>query len=247
MATDLGKIELTFCGHAAFAIKTPGGKQIIIDPFLTDNPKCPEQLRRPKHVDALFLTHAHGDHLGDAIKLAAQFDATCVAIVELATWLGSKGVKHTVGMNKGGSTSIAGVKATMTHALHSSGLQDGDQIVYGGEAAGYVMEFENGFKIYHSGDTAVCSDMKIIGELYKPDIALLPIGDFYTMDPRQGAYAIRLLGVKTVVPMHYGTFPVLTGTPEKLRELTSDISDLQIVDLKPGETLTGALRRLAAV
>lgn len=247
MATDLGMLELTFCGHAAFSIKTPGGKHVIIDPFLTGNPVCPEHLKRPKHVDAILLTHSHGDHMGDAIRLAAEHDAACLSIVETAVWLGKKGVKNAIGMNKGGTTHVAGVKATMTHALHSCSIQDGDQVVYGGEAAGYVLEFENGVKIYHAGDTAVFSDMKIIGDLYKPDVALLPIGDFYTMDPVQGAYAIGLLGVKAVVPMHYGTFSVLTGTPGRLRELTKDIAELQIVDLKPGETLTGELKRLAAV
>ena len=247
MALDLGTLELTFCGHAAFAIKTPGGKHIVVDPFLTDNPMCPEHLKRPNHVDALFLTHPHSDHLGDAVRLATAHDAPCLAIIETAKWLDKKGVKHTIGMNKGGTTEVAGVKVTMTHAVHSCGIQDGDQVVYGGEAAGLIMTFENGVKIYHAGDTAVFSDMKIIGELYKPDLALLPIGDFYTMDPLEAAYAIRLLGVKTVVPMHYATFPVLTGTPERLSQLTRDIKDLQIVDLKPGETLTGQLKRLAAV
>lgn len=247
MATNLGKIELTFCGHAAFAIKTPAGKHIIIDPFLTDNPACPENLKSPKQVDALFLTHAHGDHIADAITLANRFDATCLAIIETAAWLDKKGVKKTVGINKGGSTEVAGVRVTMTHAVHSCGIRDGDQMLYGGEAAGYVLTFDNGFKIYHAGDTCAFSDMKIIGELHRPDVALLPIGDFYTMDPREGAYAVRLLGVKTVVPMHYGTFPVLTGRPEQLRELTRDIAGLQIVEMRPGETLTGEMKRLAAV
>jgi len=247
MATDLGNLELTFCGHAAFSIKTPGGKRVLIDPFLSRNPACPEHLKDPKGVDAIFITHAHGDHLGDVIRIAAENDAPCVAIVETADWLEKKGVKNAVGFNKGGSTNVAGVKATMTHAVHSNGISDGDRIIYGGEAAGYVLQFENGVKIYHAGDTAVFSDMKIIGDLYEPDVALLPIGDYYTMGPHEGANAIRLLGVKTVVPMHYGTFPVLTGTPARLRELTKDVEGLQIVDMKPGEVLTGALRKLAAV
>lgn len=244
MATNLGNIELTFCGHAAFSIKTPAGKHLIVDPFLEQNPKCPDELKSPDKVDALLITHAHLDHIADAVTLAKKHDATCVAIVETASWLEKKGVKHTIGMNKGGTTEVAGVKVTMTNAAHSCGIRDGDQILYGGEAAGYVITFDNGIRIYHSGDTCVFSDMKIIGELYSPDIALLPIGDFYTMGPVEGAYAIRLLGIKNVVPMHYGTFPVLTGTPARLRELTKDIAGLNIIDLRPGETLTGELKRV---
>jgi L-ascorbate metabolism protein UlaG (beta-lactamase superfamily) len=247
MAIDLGTIELTFCGHATFAIKTPSGKHLIVDPWLEQNPACPIALKKPETVDALLITHAHFDHLADAVGLSAKHQAACVAIFETAVWLGKKGVKNAIGMNKGGTIEVADVKVTMTHANHSCGIQDGDQMVYGGEAAGYVIAFENGVKIYHAGDTCVFSDMKIIGDIYRPDVALLPIGDLYTMDPVQGAYAIRLLGVKTVVPMHYGTFPALTGTPEKLRELTADIAGLEIVDLKPGESLTGPLKRLARV
>ena len=244
MAIDLGTLEMTYCGHAAFAFKTPGGKHILVDPFLTGNPSCPEHLKQPKHVDAIFLTHGHGDHLGDTVALAKKFDAACLAIVELGAWLAKQGVKKVVAFNKGGSTDAAGVHVTMTQAVHSGGVPDGDTMVYGGEAAGLILRFENGVKIYHAGDTAVFGDMKIIGEMYKPDIALLPIGDFFTMGPDEGAYAARLLGVKTVVPMHYGTFPVLTGTPARLRELTADIAGLEVLDVKPGQTLTGQLTRL---
>lgn len=244
---DLGKLELTFCGHATFAIKSPGGKHVIIDPWLDQNPSCPTKLKSPDKVDTLAITHPHFDHIADAVALAKKCDATCVAIFETVLWLSKKGVRKVMGINKGGTAEVDGIRYTMTHAEHSCGIQDGDQVVYGGEAAGYVITFENGVKIYHAGDTCVFGDMKIIGELYKPEVALLPIGDLYTMDPAQGAYAIRLLGTKVVVPMHYGTFPALTGTPEKLRELTKDIAGLQIIDLHPGETLTGELKRLVAV
>lgn len=247
MPVDLGTIEMTFCGHATFAFKTPSGKHIIVDPYLSGNPACPENLKHPKHVDAICLTHGHGDHLGDTVALAKEFDAPCYAIIEVGAWLGKQGVKKVVAFNKGGSTDAAGVRVTMTHAVHSSGIPDGDQMVYGGEAAGLIFTFENGVKIYHAGDTCVFSDMKLIGEIYKPDIALLPIGDFFTMGPEEAAYAVRLLGVKTVIPMHYGTFPVLVGTPAKLRELTKDVAGLEIVDVRPGETITGQMRRLAAV
>lgn len=247
MPVDLGKTEMTFCGHATFAFKTPGGKHILVDPFLSGNPACPESLKQPKQVDAICLTHGHGDHLGDTVALAKKFDAPCLAIIEVGAWLSKQGVKNVVGFNKGGSTEVAGVRVTMTHAVHSSGIADGDTMVYGGEAAGLIFTFENGVKIYHAGDTCVFSDMKLIGEIYKPDIALLPIGDFFTMGPEECAYAVRLLGVKTVVPIHYGTFPVLVGSPAKLRELTKDVAGLDIVEVKPGETLTGQMKRLAAV
>jgi len=244
---NIGKLEITFLGHATFGFKTPSGKHIIVDPWLEQNPACPPRLKNPAHADTLLITHAHFDHIGDALNIAKKHDATCVGIYETVHWLGAKGVKKVVGFNKGGTVDVDGTKVTMVHAEHSCGILDGEAILYGGEAAGYVITFENGVKVYHSGDTCVHSDMKIIGELYRPDIALLPIGDHYTMDPAQAAYAIRLLGIKVVVPMHYGTFPILTGSPEKLRELSSDISGLQIIDLRPGETLTGELKRLAPV
>jgi len=241
---NLGANELTFCGHACFSLKTQSGKHWILDPWLEQNPACPTRLKNPAKVDALLISHAHFDHIGDALRLAQKHEATAIGMPELVRWLERKGAKKIVGFNKGGTIEHDGLHVTMTHAVHSCGITDGDQILYGGEACGYIVTLENGAKIYHAGDTAAFSDMKIIGELYHPDIALLPIGDFYTMDPLQGAYAIRLLGTKVVVPMHYGTFPILTGTPERLRELARDIAGLQIVDLKPGETLTGELERL---
>lgn len=244
---NLGSAEITFCGQACFAIKTQSGKHWIIDPWLEQNPACPTRLKNPAQVDTLLITHAHFDHIGDALRLATKHDATAIGIYELVAWLQKKGVKKILGFNKGGTIEHDGVKVTMTHAVHSCGIADGEDIVYGGEACGYVVTLENGVRIYHAGDTAAFTDMKIIADLYKPDLVLLPIGDFYTMDPLQAAYAIRLLGAKRVVPMHYDTFPVLTGTPEHLRELTKDIAGLQIIDLKPGETLTGDFKRLVPV
>lgn len=241
---NLGGIEVTFCGHACFAIKTQTGKHWIIDPWLEQNPACPTRLKNPSKVDVLLISHPHFDHVGDALRLAVKHDATAIGIHETVAWLSRKGAKKTLGFNKGGTIDHEGVKVTMTHAVHSCGIQDGDEILYGGEAAGYVLTFENGLRLYHAGDTAAFSDMKLIGDLYHPDIACLPIGDHYTMDPVQGAYAVRLLGTKVIIPMHYGTFPALTGSPEKLRELTKDVSGIQIIDLKPGETLTGELKRL---
>ncbi|HXN08269.1 MAG TPA: metal-dependent hydrolase [Candidatus Acidoferrales bacterium] len=241
---NLGANEITFCGQATFAIKTQSGKHWIIDPWLDENPVCPTRLKNPAKVDTLLITHAHFDHIGDALRLAGKHDLTALGINETVNWLHKKGVKKIVSFNKGGTIEHEGLKVTMTHAVHSCGIADGEEIIYGGEACGYVITLENGVRIYHAGDTMVFGDMKIIGELFKPDIALLPIGGHYTMDPLQGAHAIRLLGTKVVVPMHYGTFPVLTGTPEQLRDLTKEISGLQIIDLRPGETLTGELQRL---
>ena len=231
--------RLTWLGHAAFRIVTPSGRVLLIDPFLTSNPTCPEALKKPDRVDVMFITHGHSDHLGDAVSLAKQFKPEIVAMPEICGWLASQGADKAKGqgMNKGGTVPIGDVDATMVHAIHSSGIDDGGKMVYGGEAAGFVIRLPGGMTVYHAGDTAVFGDMKIIGELYAPDLALLPIGDHYTMSPREAALAIRLLGVKHVVPMHYGTFPVLTGRPETLRELTQDMAGLEIHALKPGESI----------
>ena len=238
---DLGALEITFCGHSTFAFKTPSGKRAIVDPWLEQNPACPPRLKRQEAVDVIFITHAHFDHIGDAVALAKRHKSTCVGIFETCAWLGKQGVENTVGMNKGGTVESAGIRATMVHATHSCGISDGDALIYGGEATGYVLTFENGVRVYHTGDTAVTMDMKIVGDLYKPDIVMLPIGGHYTMDPLQAAYAIRLIGSKTVIPMHYGTFPILTGTPAELRKLTADVAGLNIVEMAPGQTVTGTI------
>lgn len=230
--------ELTWLGHATFRLVTPGGKRLLIDPWVKGNPACPEDLKDPGPLDAILITHGHLDHMADAVGLGRSTGAPVLAMVEVATWLSSKGLENVVEFNKGGTVEVAGCKVHMTHAIHSTGIDDGDTIVYGGEAAGLVVELEDGFKIYHAGDTAVFMDMVLIGKLLAPDIALLPIGDHYTMGPRSAAEAIRLLGVKKVVPMHYGTFPVLTGTPDELRKEASDVSGLEVLDLQPGDTLT---------
>ena len=231
-------VQITWLGHATFRITTPSGKNVLIDPWVMNNPACPDNLKDPGALDAMLITHAHFDHIGDAVELAKAKGSEIVVIPETGSWLESKGLKNTIiDMNKGGTVETAGCRVHMVHAVHSCGITDGDQILYGGEAAGYVLELENGFKLYHAGDTAVFSDMELIGRLLDPDVALLPIGDHYTMGPRSAAEAIRLLGVKTVVPMHFGTFPLLHGTPEQLRQEAKDIDGLDIVDLEPGGTL----------
>lgn len=230
-------IEIMWLGHSTFRVTTPSGKKILIDPWVMGNPACPDDLKDPGPLDAMLITHGHFDHIGDAVELAKSTGAQVGCIAETAGWLGTKDVENVIGFNKGGTVEIVGCKVHMTHAVHSCGITDGDQTIYGGEAAGYVVEFENGFKLYHAGDTAVFYDMTLIGKLLAPDIAMLPIGDFYTMGPPSAAEAIRLLGVNTVVPMHWGTFPILTGTPDQLRAAAADVSGLEVVDVEPGGTV----------
>lgn len=229
--------KLTWLGHAAFRITTPSGKVIIIDPWIKSNPACPESLKNIEKTDIMLITHGHFDHIADAVDLGKKHKPQIVAMPETCGWLESKGVKNVNGMNKGGTQKVGEIEVTMVNALHSSGIQDGDKMVYGGDPCGYIIHLPGGFKVYHAGDTAVFGDMKLIGELYSPDLAMLPIGDHYTMGPREAALAIRLLGVRDVIPMHFGTFPILTGTPDRLRELTQDIAGLNVHTLKPGETL----------
>jgi L-ascorbate metabolism protein UlaG (beta-lactamase superfamily) len=234
---DTRGVKLTWLGHATFKILTPGGKTVLIDPWVQSNPACPEPLKTFDKIDTMLITHGHFDHIADAVALARKHKPAVVAIWETCQWLGSKGVENTVDMNKGGTAKVGDLEVTMVHADHSCGILDDGKIIYGGDPCGYVVRFANGFTLYHAGDTNVFGDMKIISELYRPDLACLPIGDHYTMSPREAAYALRLLGVKAVIPMHYATFPILTGTPERLRELTRDIPGLEIIALKPGESL----------
>lgn len=227
---------LTWLGHATFLLET-SSTRVLIDPWVMQNPACPDDMKDVGDLDAMLITHGHFDHIADAVEIAKAKTPQTVSIPETSHWLGSKGVENLVEMNKGGTVEVAGLKVHMTHAVHSCGITDGDQIVYGGEAAGYVIELPDGFRIYHAGDTAVFSDMALIGKLLKPDLALLPIGDHYTMGPRSAAEAVRLLGVKAVVPMHFGTFPVLVGTPDDLRREADDVDGLEVFDLQPGESL----------
>lgn len=234
---ELKGAKLTWLGHASFRLET-NGTTIYIDPWVMGNPSCPEEDKTVEKADVLLCTHGHFDHIGDAVAIARQHNPTVVGIFELATWLGKKGAKTVAAMNKGGSQTVGPIRVTMTHAVHSCGIQEDDgSIVYGGEACGYVIELESGIKIYHAGDTAVFSDMEIIRELYAPDIACLPIGDHFTMGPREAAYAAHLLRPKYVIPMHFGTFPLLTGTPRELKRQLKE-AGCEMVELKPGETVS---------
>ena len=229
--------RLTWLGHSTFRIETPGGRTIFLDPWVRNNPSCPAPLKKVDRADLLLITHAHFDHIGDTIEIAKTLRPKIVGIFETISWLDSKGAGNGYPMNKGGTQTVDGISITMVHAIHSCGIVDEGRILYGGEAAGYVVRLENGYSIYHAGDTALFSDMRLIGELYKPDLCLLPIGDHFTMGPMEAAHAIRFLGARRVVPMHWGTFPLLTGTPEALRRETSDIEGLEILAMKPGQTL----------
>ena len=206
----------------------------MFDPWLTTNPACPERLKRPPALDVILVSHGHFDHMDDLLLVARDSHATLVGSVELCDWASRKGLANLSPMNKGGAQSVAGLRIVMTDARHSSGYVEGGQVVYMGEAAGYVLTLEDGLTIYSAGDTALFGDMRLIGELYKPDIAFLPIGDRFTMGPEAAARACELLGVRQVVPMHWGTFPALTGTPTALRSFLTVPVD--VLELKPGDT-----------
>jgi L-ascorbate metabolism protein UlaG (beta-lactamase superfamily) len=238
MAQLPGGTKHTWLGHGTHLLET-GGKRILVDAWVMNNPACPDELKDVGGLDAMLITHGHFDHINDAVEIAKDKKPQVVSIAETAGWLGSKGVENVVDMNKGGTVEVAGVKAHMVHAVHSCGITDGDRIIYGGEACGYVVELPDRFKIYYAGDTAVFSDMALIGKLLEPDVAVLPIGDHYTMGPRSAAEAIRMLGVKAVIPAHYGTFPVLVGTPDDLRKEADDVEGLEVVDLSPGDSIGG--------
>ena len=234
----------TWYGHACVEVRTPGGKVILIDPWF-GNPLSPRSADSIDRCDVLLVTHGHGDHVGDAVALASRLRPAWPCIHEMSLWLARRlpgGADAATGMNKGGTVEVAGLRVTMVGADHSAGdwNADGGVPLYLGEPAGFVVEVENGFRFYHAGDTAVFGDMRLIRDLYEPDVALLPIGGHYTMGPREAALAVELLGVRHVIPIHYGTFPLLAGTPDQLRaELAArGLTDVEVHAPNPGGSVT---------
>jgi L-ascorbate metabolism protein UlaG (beta-lactamase superfamily) len=228
-------MRITWLGHGTFQFELPSGQVILMDPWTDGNPAYPKgyEIRR---VDTICITHGHQDHIHDAVPLALKFKPEVIAIYETCLWLNSKGVENTRPMNKGGSQKAGGVTVTMTHAVHSCGILDDGKIIYGGEASGYVLGLPDGRSVYFAGDTNVFTDMALIEQLYHPELAFLPIGDLFTMSPREAAVACRMLKAKKVVPMHFGTFPPLTGSPDQLRKLIAD-TGTEVWALEAGKTV----------
>jgi L-ascorbate metabolism protein UlaG (beta-lactamase superfamily) len=230
-------LAITWLGHSTFLIALPNGKRIVIDPWL-GNPKCPPEFAKPeslKPVDLILVSHGHSDHIGDAAALSRATHAPVVCQFEAGHYLTDKGLKNVKDMGIGGTQEVAGVRITMTQAVHSSSMIDDGRIVYLGTAAGFILRAPETPTMYFAGDTGLFGDMKMIGEVYRPEIAFLPIGDHYTMGPDTAAIAAEWLGVRQVVPMHWGTFSVLTGTPAELKKLLAP-KGIEVLELKPGET-----------
>lgn len=228
-------IGITWLGHGTFQIKLDSGEVFVLDPW-TENPKYPKDHKFDR-IDGILISHGHFDHIHDAVPLAKQFNPKVVCIFETGHWLESKGVTNVSAMNKGGSQKVGPLTVTMTHAVHSCGILDEDKIIYGGEAAGYALTLADGRTIYFAGDTNVFSDMALIRDLYRPQLAMIPIGDLFTMSPREAAAACRLLRAERVIPMHFGTFPPLIGRPDELSALLNDLPETTVWTLEPGKTV----------
>jgi L-ascorbate metabolism protein UlaG (beta-lactamase superfamily) len=229
--------SLTWLGHSAFRLDTEAGTRVYVDPFLTGNPSCPDGEREPERCDLLVVTHGHDDHVGDAVAIGTTFGCPVVAQVELRFWLAGKGLSDdaTQALNKGGTGRFGDVRVTLTDGNHSSSAHENGAFLYLGESCGVVLRPDDGPTVYFAGDTSVFGDMALIRRIYAPDVAVLPIGDHFTMGPEEAAVAAELVGSTTVIPCHYATFPLLTGTPEALRPLLP--AGVELVAPAPGETV----------
>ena len=230
MSSNLSRV--TWLGHSTMLIQTAKGTNILIDPFIGGNPSYPKSFSLPS-IHYILLTHGHGDHISDAVPVATKHGSTVVAIYELAGYIGKKGAANTIGMNLGGTVQLKDVAATMVEAKHSSAAQDEEGTHDVGIAAGFVLTIEDGTVLYHSGDTAVFGDMALIRDLYQPKLIMIPIGGHFTMGPKEAALAVRLLAPQVVLPMHFGTFPPLKGTPDQLKGMVD--ASVEVVNWKPGD------------
>jgi len=228
-------VALTWLGHSSFELKLESGEVYLLDPWL-DNPKAPAGYK-PQRVDGILLSHGHFDHIGSVVSLATKFGCPVVGIYDLVNWLESKGVKNGLGMNKGGTAMVGPLSVTLTHAFHSSTYAEDGKFIPLGEACGFILGLPDGRSIYFAGDTDVFGDMKLLADLYKPFLAIIPVGDLYTMGPKQAAYACRLMLPSKVIGMHYGTFPALTGTPQAMAALISDLEGVEVLTPAPGHTI----------
>ena len=228
-------LSFTWLGHSTFLFTSPRGKRILVDPWVAGNPACPDSAKKVDPLDLILISHGHSDHTGDAIAIARSTGAHVVACFEVCQWLEGKGIQNTAPMGHGGTQTIGEIAITMVNAVHTSSVLEDGRLVYLGHPAGFIVKFEDGLTIYFAGDTDIFGDMRLIAELYRPTIGFLPIGDRFTMGPATAARAVEFLGLRQVVPMHYGTFPFLTGTVAEFRKLVEP-KGVEVLELKPGET-----------
>jgi L-ascorbate metabolism protein UlaG (beta-lactamase superfamily) len=234
-----GRTQMTFLGHATFRLASPEGRQVIVDPWTHRNPLCPPRLRDVGRLDLALVTHGHHDHVGDLFAVVRGIRPWIVAVAELGHWMRRRGLHRVQTMNLGGVLDLEGVQVAMTPAAHSSSIDDEPE-VNAGVAAGFVLGFSDGLRVYHAGDTAAFSGMALIGEIHRPEVALLPMGDEHTMGPTEAAVATRLLGVRRVVPMHYGIEPGSQDVPERFRAALdlAGLRDVEVLPMQPGDTTT---------